>query len=103
MEQWLIQFFASINGIDSTELAALEAAVPGFSKIIADITALEPTITAVLPEIQKALPTIDQAITDFKAVAPALQIIAKIVEKNMTVLPPPGGPPGDYYPPETTS
>ena len=70
------------EGVDDTDAAAIDAALPALQRLNAALVELEPIIRRAWPDVQAALPIIEKAYPDFIAVLPIVQKLLQLAKGN---------------------
>lgn len=88
---WLLNIAAWAAGFSQTQLALIERRLPNLRKLIDIINKLQPTINKIvplvneaMPDIEAALPLIQEAAKEVHVLAPALEIVLSVIERDLS-------------------
>lgn len=71
-----------LEGVDDTDAAAIEAALPALERLSAAMAQLDPIIRRTWPDIQAAMPILEKAYPDFIAVLPIVRKLLQLAKGN---------------------
>lgn len=87
---WLIKLGAFAVGFNPQQEALIERQMPNLHKLIRTGTQLEPIAAKIAPLVdqatplaQQAMPLIEQALKEFHDLAPVLEMVLTVIERDM--------------------